>query len=312
MLAYLVVGGLLGPHGLRALEESNEVEAIAEFGVVFLMFSIGPSSFSLQRLQQAMRRLVFGFGAAQLAFTASATALATTAGLRQDWRAGVVVGLAVAMSSTAIVAKMLSERFELHSRSGRQTMGVLLFQDIAVVPCLILFPALTQTTEELPQALAIALAQALAVLFVLIRVGQKWIRRITTAWRAIVPKNFRAGNAPAHRRPVLHQRQRRPAAGAGGLHRRHADLGNHLSPSGRGRHPPYRDMLLGLFFVTVGMMLDLAFVFRQPPPPACWRSVLLIVGKGLVHVAGLIHKKSAERGVRAPPNSPRRGNSAWC
>jgi len=132
MLAYLVVGLLLGPHGVAILKESHEVEAIAEFGVVFLMFSIG-LEFSLSRLK-AMRQLVFGFGAAQMALTAAGTALITWFGYEQGWRTGLAVGLAVAMSSTAIVAKMLSERFELHSRSGRQTMGVLLFQDIAVVP----------------------------------------------------------------------------------------------------------------------------------------------------------------------------------
>jgi CPA2 family monovalent cation:H+ antiporter-2 len=290
MLAYLLVGGLLGPYGLRALEESHEVEAVAEFGVVFLMFSIG-LEFSLQRLK-AMRRLVFGFGAAQLVFTAGATALATMQGYAQDWRAGLVVGLAVAMSSTAIVAKMLSERFELHSRSGRQTMGVLLFQDIAVVPCLIIFPALTQPTEELPHALAIALAQALAVLFVLIRVGQKWVRHyydsvaghrseelfVLATLLLIVSLSFI--NASAGLPLAL-------GAFIGGMlisetiyrHQVEADI------------RPYRDMLLGLFFVTVGMMLDLAFVFANLHRLVL-AVLLLIVGKGLIVMLLALFTKS--------------------
>ncbi|HLA34788.1 MAG TPA: cation:proton antiporter, partial [Rhodocyclaceae bacterium] len=140
MLAYLTIGIVLGPHGLAMLSESTEVGRLAEFGVVFLMFSIG-LEFSLQRLK-TMRSLVFGLGAAQTAATALGAGLATCLLYGQSANAGIAVGLAVAMSSTAIVAKMLSERFELHSRSGRQTMGVLLFQDIAVVPCLILLPAI--------------------------------------------------------------------------------------------------------------------------------------------------------------------------
>ena len=117
ILAYLSIGIALGPHGMAALKESHEVELFAEFGVVFLMFSIG-LEFSLQRLK-AMRSLVFGLGSAQLILTALGSGLATAFAYDQGWRAGVAVGLAVAMSSTAIVAKMLSESFDLHSRSGR-------------------------------------------------------------------------------------------------------------------------------------------------------------------------------------------------
>jgi len=280
MLAYLVVGIALGPHGLAALEENHEVEAIAEFGVVFLMFSIG-LEFSLQRLR-TMRQLVFGFGAAQMGITAGAVTLITLFGYDQGWRTGLVIGLVVAMSSTAIVAKMLSERFELHSRSGRQTMGVLLFQDIAVVPCLILLPALAQSADELPRSLAIALAQAIVVLSILIWVGQHWIKRLydavahqrseelfvlATLWLVV-------GLAYATEYTGLSL-----ALGAfvGGMlisetiyrHQVEADI------------RPFRDILLGLFFVTVGMMLNLGFVFENIHRLAL-AVLLLIAGKGLV------------------------------
>ena len=132
LLAYLAIGIAFGPHGLKLLSASQEVATLAELGVAFLMFSIG-LEFSLQRLK-SMRRMVFGFGGAQVALTATATAVGTWMSYGQRWEAGLAVGLAVAMSSTAIVARMLSERFELHSRSGQQTMGVLLFQDLAVAP----------------------------------------------------------------------------------------------------------------------------------------------------------------------------------
>ena len=283
MLAYLVVGMALGPHGLAALQESHEVEAFAEFGVVFLMFSIG-LEFSLQKLR-AMRQLVFGFGAAQMGATAALTAVVTWFGYDQGWRAGLAVGLAVAMSSTAIVAKMLSERFELHSRSGRQTMGVLLFQDIAVVPCLILFPALAQPGGDLANSLGIALSQALLVLALLVWVGQKWIRRIfdavarqrseelfvlATLWLviALAYATGRAGLSLAL------------GAFVGGMlisetiyrHQVEADI------------RPFRDMLLGLFFVTVGMLLDLGFVFANLHR-LLLAVVLLVAGKALVVLA---------------------------
>jgi len=280
MLAYLAVGMLLGPHGLRAMEESHEVEAIAEFGVVFLMFSIG-LEFSLQKLK-AMRRLVFGFGSAQMALTAGATALVTWLGYDQGWRAGLAVGLAVAMSSTAIVAKMLSERFELHSRSGRQTMGVLLFQDIAVVPCLILLPALAQSAGDLPRSLGIALVEAVLVLGVLIWAGQKWMRRLYDA--------------------VAHQRSEELfvlatlwiviglayVTGMAGLSLAlGAFVGGMLISETIYRHQveadirPFRDILLGLFFVTVGMRLDLGFVLENLHRLAL-AVLLLVAGKGLV------------------------------
>ena len=280
MLAYLAIGIALGPHGLKLLAESKQVESFAEFGVVFLMFSIG-LEFSLPRLQ-AMRSLVFGFGAAQMALTAAATMAATWFGYGQGWRAGLAVGLAVAMSSTAIVARMLSERFELHSRSGRQTMGVLLFQDLAVVPCLILFPALAHPEGSLVGPLAMAALQATLVLAILIGIGQRVMKRVfdnvarhrseelfvlATLWLVV-------GLAFATQLAGLSL-----ALGAfvGGMlisetiyrHQVEADI------------RPFRDILLGLFFVTVGMMLDLGFVLAQFDR-LLLAVLLLVAGKGIV------------------------------
>ncbi|MDP2810236.1 MAG: monovalent cation:proton antiporter-2 (CPA2) family protein, partial [Rhodocyclaceae bacterium] len=280
MLAYLVVGIVLGPHGARVLAESSEVETFAEFGVVFLMFSIG-LEFSLTRLK-AMRSLVFGFGGAQLFLTALGTMLATWFGYGQGWRAGVAVGLAVAMSSTAIVAKMLSERLDLHSRSGRQTMGVLLFQDIAVVPCLILLPALAQPEGNLFLPLATAMLEAIAILAVMFWVGSRVVRRLydavarhrsdelfvlATLW-IVVGLSYATGRAGL---------SLALGAFAGGMlvsetvyrHQVEADI------------RPFRDVLLGLFFVTVGMRLDLGFVLGNFDR-LMLALFLLLAGKGAV------------------------------
>lgn len=280
MLAYLTIGIALGPHGLALLAESQEVQGFAEFGVVFLMFSIG-LEFSLQRLQ-AMRHLVFGFGSAQMALTALGTGLATALAYGQGWRSGIAVGLAVAMSSTAIVAKMLSDRFELHSRSGRQTMGVLLFQDLAVAPCLILLPALAASGDDLWRSLAVAAAQMVAVLALLIWVGQKLMGRIldaaakvrsnellvlTTLW-IVVGLSFltaRSGLSLAL------------GAFVGGMLISETVYRHHVEADIR----PFRDILLGLFFVTVGMLLDVGYVLANAHK-LLLAVVLLIGGKALV------------------------------
>ena len=280
VLAYLAIGIAFGPHGGAILAENDQVSAFAEFGVVFLMFSIG-LEFSLPRLI-AMRSLVFGLGSAQMLLTAGGTLLIASLAYGQNWRAALAVGLAVAMSSTAIVAKMLSDRFELHSRSGRQTMGVLLFQDLAVVPCLIILPALADAHGELWHALALAGLQAGALLIVLVWIGQRAVRKIydrvasqrsdelfvlTTLW-IVVGLAFATGQAGLSL-----------ALGA--------FVGGMLLSETMYRHQveadirPFRDMLLGLFFVTVGMQLDLGIMSRELGR-LLLALLLIVAGKGLV------------------------------
>jgi CPA2 family monovalent cation:H+ antiporter-2 len=280
MLAYLAVGMALGPHGLALLAENAEVQGFAEFGLVFLMFSIG-LEFSLKRLQ-AMRALVFGFGASQMALTALGTGLATVLAYGQDWKSGIAVGLAVAMSSTVIVARMLSDRFELHSRSGRQTMGVLLFQDLAVAPCLILLPALAASGDDLWRSLAVAAAQAVAVLALLVWLGKRLMGRLfdamarvrsnellvlTSLW-IVVGLSF-----------LTAQSGLSLALGAfvGGMLISETAYRHHVEADIR----PFRDILLGLFFVTIGMMLDLGYVLANAHKLAL-AVALLIGGKAAV------------------------------
>src|SRR5690349_2131701 len=141
MIGYLVAGLALGPHALGVVSEREETHRLAELGVVFLMFSIGLES-SLTKLK-SMRRLVFGLGLAQVGATV-ALAVAAALALGASWQAGLALGGIFAMSSTAIVSKLLAERGELDSAHGRQVIAVLLFQDLAVVPLLVLVPVLGQ------------------------------------------------------------------------------------------------------------------------------------------------------------------------
>src|SRR2546421_462296 len=139
ILGYLLVGVIVGPHGLGLVANTEDQQYLAEFGVVFLLFSVG-LEFSLPQLV-AMRRTVLGLGGAQVA----AMLVLGVAGAMlaaYSWREGIVVGGVIAMSSTAIISKVLAERMQLHTEHGRQIMGVLLFQDLAVIPLLVLVPAL--------------------------------------------------------------------------------------------------------------------------------------------------------------------------
>ncbi|HXC39262.1 MAG TPA: cation:proton antiporter, partial [Burkholderiales bacterium] len=127
LLGYLAVGVLIGPHALSWVQESGDVTRLAEFGVVFLMFSIG-LEFSLPKLFQ-MRRIVFGLGSAQvLATLALAMGAVLVAG--GNWRVGIVLGGIMAMSSTAIVVRELADRLQLDTPHGQEVLGVLLFQDL--------------------------------------------------------------------------------------------------------------------------------------------------------------------------------------
>src|SRR6478609_10026071 len=146
ILGYLAVGIALGPHAFGLVPEDETTRYIGEFGVVFLMFSIG-LEFSLPQLR-AMRRAVFGLGLAQVTIT-TLFAMVVVHLVGFGWQAGFALGGALAMSSTAIVSKMLAEKMQLATPHGRDIMGILLFQDLAVVAFLIIIPSLAKGGGDL-------------------------------------------------------------------------------------------------------------------------------------------------------------------
>ncbi len=153
MLGYLAAGVLIGPHAMALAQNSEGVRHLGEFGVVFLMFAIG-LEFSLPKLL-AMRKQVFGLGLMQVLLT---MAVVTVGGMvlsrwaggiwDMGWQTALALSGVLAMSSTAIVVKLMAERAELESEHGRRVMGILLFQDLAVVPLLELIPALGSSSEQ--------------------------------------------------------------------------------------------------------------------------------------------------------------------
>src|ERR1700682_39410 len=169
ILGYLVVGIAVGPHALGWVPDNADVRDLAEFGIVVLMFSIG-LEFSLPQLK-AMRRAVFGLGLAQVAITTAAAMFALHL-LGYRWLAGLALGGALAMSSTGIVLKMLAERTELNTAHGRDAMGILLFQDLAVVAFLIAIPTVAEGGSDLWKSLALAGVKAALALAVILFFGQ--------------------------------------------------------------------------------------------------------------------------------------------
>jgi CPA2 family monovalent cation:H+ antiporter-2 len=262
MIGYLVTGLALGPYALGLVSpEREDTRLLAEIGVVFLMFSIG-LEFSLSRLM-AMRRVVFGLGLAQVTATA-AVVMAVTVLAGWGWQAGLALGGIVAMSSTAIVSKLLTERGELDSPHGRQVIGVLLFQDLAVVPLLVVIPALGRPAEELGMAVAVAFGKAAAALAIVILAGPRLMR----GWLGVVAR--RRSNELFVLNVLLVILLMAYLTSLAGLSMvLGAFLAGMLISETEYRFQvdedikPFRDVLLGLFFITVGMMLDLRLVLSD-------------------------------------------------
>ncbi|MCU0774380.1 MAG: cation:proton antiporter [Ideonella sp.] len=279
MLGYLIVGVLIGPTVRLVAGDQAAIEHLAEFGVVFLMFVIG-LEFNLPKLR-SMRKLVFGLGLSQVMLTMAGTLLGhllliwvfsfTLRPWELSWQGAVVLGGAIAMSSTAIVVKLMAERLELESEHGRRVLGVLLFQDLAVVPLLVLIPALNSTGPAMAASLGLAVVKAVALLALLLAGGQRvmrwWLTLVVRrkseelfilnlllitlglAWLteqaglSLALGAFVAGMLVAET-PYKHQVE--------------ADI------------RPFHDVLLGLFFITIGMKLEWRAVLDQ------WALVLVL------------------------------------
>ncbi len=297
MLAYLAVGMAVGPHGIAFFAENEQISAFAEFGIVFLMFSVG-LEFSLARLK-AMRRLVFGFGGGQVLLTLAGATAVTMLYFGQDWRIGFAIGASCAMSSTAIVGKLLAERLELHSLAGRQTMAVLLFQDLAVVPFLIILPALSGSSGDLASLLSRAAVEAAGVLALMIFFGQKVMRR----WFDAVAQ--RKSSELFMLNVLLVVVGLSWLTSAFGLSLAlGAFVGGMLISETPYRHQvaadirPFHDVLLGLFFVTVGMMLNLAYVLRYFPSVLLALAMLVLAKGALVMLLTRVMRNTLEVSLR--------------
>ncbi|HEX5637135.1 MAG TPA: monovalent cation:proton antiporter-2 (CPA2) family protein [Gammaproteobacteria bacterium] len=295
ILAYLVVGCLLGPHASGLVADTEAIRFLAEVGVAFLLFSLG-LEFSLPKLI-ANRRAVLLLGSAQVTLTIIIAALIT-------WFTGAalitafVVGCVLSLSSTAIVIKQLAERLELDSRHGQLSVAVLLFQDIAVIPMLVIIPTLAGNhSDSLFLSLGFRLTEGILVSMIMLAVGH-WLLRplfheiasshsaelftlavlliaLTSAW-------------------VTHHAGLSMALGAfmAGMMLSETEFRHQIEADIR----PFRDVLLGLFFITIGMLLDLNNLL----PMLHWvilTTIGIVVGKTLVIMTLSQLIMRAERGV---------------
>ncbi len=264
ILGYVVVGLAFGPHALGLFAESATTQLLAELGVVFLLFTLG-LEFSWPRMV-AMRREVFGLGAMQVGFTAGVTALiAYFCGL--PVLQSIVVGGAIATTSTVLVVQQLTERAELNRTHGRLAFSVVLFQDIAFVPFLALAAALAAGTAafSLGDVATKVLAGSVAVLVVL--AAGRWLLR--PLFYEIAHSRLRelftlavlfVALASAW---VSHLAGLSMALGAflAGMMLAETEYRHQIESVIR----PFRDILLGLFFISVGMLLDLQLLLREFP-----------------------------------------------
>src|SRR5437016_2288804 len=261
-LAYLVVGLVLGPHALGVMSDSGTTRLLADLGVAFLLFTLG-LEFSLPRML-AMRREVFGLGAAQVAATAAVFAI--LAGLLgMPWPTAAVVGGAVSMSSTAILLQQLTESAELNRTHGRLAFSMLLFQDLAFVPFLALASALAAGKDHLQmRESALAVVGGILAVVAVLAAG-RWLLR--PLFHEIAHSRLRelftltvlfVALASAW---VSHVAGLSLALGAflSGMMLAETEYRHQIESVMR----PFRDILLGLFFISVGMLLDTRLLVRE-------------------------------------------------
>ncbi len=282
VLGYLLVGMFAGDHAFGWLHHSHGLEQIAEMGVVFLLFTIG-LEVSIPRLI-AMRNIVLRIGVVQVVVsTLSTIAVGLFFGL--TWQAAFAVGGAMALSSTAIVTKLLTQQYELHLPHGNISLGVLLLQDLAVVPFLVLIPILAAPTGGallLPMSLALAKgALAFAVIYY---AGQYLIRpavRIVSAAHSKELFTLFVLLVALLAAWLTYRLGLSLAMGAflAGMMLAETEFQHHVEREIR----PFRDILLGLFFIIVGAEFDWR-IFLDETFEVTVMTIGLIAGKGIAVV----------------------------
>lgn len=299
IVAYLLAGVLVGPHASGLVERPEDFAFLAEFGVVFLLFSLG-LEFSLPKLL-ALRRSVFGLGSVQVAVCALVFG-ASVLWWGSDPAAAVIIAGALALSSTAIVTKELSDQGQIHSRHGQLSIGVLLFQDLAAVLLLILVPALGGEETSLWHSLGLALGKGLLLTALLLSAG-KWV----------LPRFYREVSHTRSDEIFVLSTLVIVLLAAWVTHSFHLSMalggfviGMMLGES-QFRHQinsdirTFKDILLGLFFVTIGMDVQLELLLDYWPRILLFTAGLILVKvlliSFLVKLAGDDSKTALQTGL---------------
>lgn len=269
ILGYIIVGLIVGPTGFGFIAKEETISLLAEFGIVFLLFAIG-LEFSIAQMI-SMRKQVFGLGTAQVLITSVVVyIIGYLAGL--DTNTNIVIAGAFALSSTAIVIKQLTEQSEIQSRHGRATVGILIFQDIMAIPLLILIPALAMSGGEenaLTWALTMAFVKGVLVVVVMHLIGKYLLRPLfhevasakSQELFTLAVLTVALGAAAFTEEMGLSMTL---GAFLAGMMLSETEYRHQIESDIR----PFQDILLGLFFVTVGMLISLEVL---------WANLLLII-----------------------------------
>ena len=260
---FLLTGLAIGPHGFALISRPETVSSLAELGVMLLLFTIG-LEFSVTRIVR-LGRLVLQGGVLQVAGTLVAAAIAVSVWLEAPWNRAMFYGSLVALSSTAIVLKLYADRVELDSPPGRVVVSILLFQDICVVPLMLLVPVFAQVGSGPLVGLWAEVATSLLVVAVLMLAG-----RVAVPWilDRVVPLEEQGALYVMRRvrrsRSRVRDREFRSIPCARNLPRGAGDLRIGVWTPGRFGRSPFRDTFSGIFFISVGMLLDIGFVGSRP------------------------------------------------
>src|ERR671914_73763 len=263
VLGYLAAGVLIGPSGFGVISDITAIYHFAEFGVVLLLFIIG-LELQPSRLW-VLRRSVFGLGSAQVLITALVLAAAGVA-LGLELKAAIIAGLGLSLSSTAFVLQILAEKNQLTTRHGRESFAILLFQDLAVIPVLALLPLLGITeAQAVPANMGLSIAQALVVIVVVVAGGRVLLRPV---FKAVADSRsqeiFTAAALLVVIVTALLMQQVGLSMALG------AFLAGVLLADSEYRHEleadiePFKGLLLGLFFVAVGMSANISLISAHP------------------------------------------------
>jgi len=262
IVGFLLTGILAGPHGLGLVNAVHEVKILAEVGVVLLLFTIG-IEFSLKNLLQIKKSVLMG-GSLQVLLTVLATFVITRQ-IGQPFGESIFIGFLISLSSTAIVLKLIQERAEVDSPHGRTTLGILIFQDVIIVPMILVTPLLAGATGNLGESLLVLMAKGIGIILLVI-VSAKWIvpqvlyqiartrsrelflLSVVVICLAVAWLTSSAGLSLAL------------GAFLAGLIISESEYSHHAL----GNILPFRDVFTSFFFVSIGMLLDVGFLFQQP------------------------------------------------
>ncbi|MDR0550040.1 MAG: cation:proton antiporter [Deltaproteobacteria bacterium] len=289
IVGFLVTGVLVGPHGLGLISDPAQVESLSELGVVLLLFTIG-LEFSIQSLLK-MKRLVLLGGGLQMAFgTIAFFSIAYV--LKFPWNTSLLFGFLFSLSSTAIVLKLLQEKGEMDSAHGRGSFGVLIFQDLAVVPLVLILPIMAGQSGGDPLYLVFGKVAAIGVIVVgMANWVVPWVMKKVAATRSNELFMFAVALICLGTAFLTAEAGLSLALGAfmAGL----IIAGSPYAYQAISSVMPMRDIFTSLFFVSIGMKMDIKFLFNNP---------LLVIGLSLivmiinVSTTALAMKAAGQRG----------------